>query len=64
MFTCVGRRVELPAASRKAMDELGAAGRIIAADITPAPPGFQKALPGCDSPRVHMTLFWLAAADG
>lgn len=43
LFTCVGRRVALLEAFRRAMDELGVTGKIVAADINTGSSAFQKA---------------------
>ncbi len=43
MFTCAGRRVALMQGFANAMKELDLKGKLIATDITPASPAFQKA---------------------
>jgi len=52
LFTCVGRRVALIEAFRRAMEQLGVTGRIIATDITSASPAFRKADIGEIAPHV------------
>lgn len=52
MFTCAGRRVALLEAFRAAMARVGAAGRIVATDVTRASPAFHKADVGLILPLV------------
>ena len=43
LFTCAGRRVALMQGFADALKELGVKGKLVATDITPASPAFQKA---------------------
>ena len=52
MFTCVGRRVALLEAFRRAMAEAGVDGKIIGTDITAASPAFHKSDVGITVPTV------------
>ncbi len=52
LFTCVGRRVALMDAFRRAMAKLDCAGKIIATDVTSSSPAFQRADVGCIMPSV------------
>ncbi len=52
LFTCVGRRVALLEAFRRAMEKLDVSGKFIATDITSASSGFQQADIGVIAPKV------------
>ena len=51
MFTCVGRRVVLLNAFRRAMEELGVTGKLFATDVTSASSGMQVSDKGFIVPR-------------
>jgi carbamoyl-phosphate synthase large subunit len=53
LFTCVGRRVSLMGAFRRAMDALGLTGKLIATDITSTSPAFHAADEGVLVPRAE-----------
>ncbi len=69
LFTSAGRRVELLRAFRRAYEELGLRGRILATDIDPLAPAHQVAdasviVPRLDDPQYISTLEHLIRAQG